>query len=484
MGLLVCIASVAFVVFLAVEPRLHHAFPSMIDDWNAIASGGGQLHDVIRLGNPEGQRYRPGFVAWNALQWHTLGTPTSFVGPRLWELVRLGLLVVGITALAWLLVIRGRDAASEPDLRWLLTLAVPLIVLTAPAGAIDLARYGPQEPLLVGCMSLGAVLLVLSLDRLLDPGGLSGRVIASIVIGFVIWSFGVLQKETSLCVLLLAPFLLPSLRSQRLRWARLDGARRLTIGAVAAAIILPFVPMAFRTVQLTLADSRVYEGSAAGRSFYTRAVEQIGESGESLHSPVFWLCAVISLVAVTFASFRTGVDWLTVGLLVPAAGFVAFAAESGVVASRYYLPPLTLLALAGARSLSTLRATPIAIAGALVVLASVWQLREAREWVEWWVDGERTRETLVREAAARAAGGCSVDVMGRNVELVLALPVLMPIAEETPHSCEPGQRFIVFLDWSPGETPAEDAMVAACAPEPEPVWEAPGAKIVRCSQPA
>jgi hypothetical protein len=67
---------------------------------------------------------------------------------------------------------------------------------------------------------------------------------------------------------------------------------------------------------------------------------------------------------------------------------------------------------------------------------------------------------------------------------MLALPVLMPFADEAPRSCEPGDRFIVLLDYSPGWTPAEDAMVAACAPEPEPVWEAPGATIVRCSRPA
>ena len=103
--------------------------------------------------------------------------------------------------------------------------------------------------------------------------------------------------------------------------------------------------------------------------------------------------------------------------------------------------------------------------------------------MQWWVDGERDRETVVREAAARWAGGCEVDVTGLNVELVAALPVLMPLADETARGCSKGERFLVVIDFGgPGvATPPDDPLLSACAPEPEPVWSSYVGKILRCT---
>jgi hypothetical protein len=66
LGLLACVVFVGLVVFGTYEPRLHHTFPSMVDDWSAILKAPDQLQAVLRLENPEEQRYRPGFIAWNA----------------------------------------------------------------------------------------------------------------------------------------------------------------------------------------------------------------------------------------------------------------------------------------------------------------------------------------------------------------------------------------------------------------------------------
>ena len=231
-GLLVCLGIVGLVVFGTIAPRFRHPFPSMIDDWNAIATAPEQLREVLRLGNPEEQRYRPGFVAWNALQWHTLGGPKAFEGPQLWGALRVAVLVLGLTLLAVLSIESGRMEIQGRDPRWLLVVGVPLAIITPPSLVIDLARYGPQEPLMVGCMSLGAVLLVRSIDTLLDRAPWAPAV-AMAVGGIVFWAFGVLQKETSACVLLLAPFLWPTLRVQRPRYAQLDRRRRTVIALVA-----------------------------------------------------------------------------------------------------------------------------------------------------------------------------------------------------------------------------------------------------------
>lgn len=481
LGLGICLLVVGLASLWTIEPRLHHEFPSMIDDWSAILRAPEQLREVLRLGNPEGQRYRPGFVMWNALQWHTLGAPKDFFGPLLWGVARWAVLVLGVTALAALLI--GLPARRR-DPRWLLLVGVPLVAVTAPSIAIDIARYGPQEPLLVGCMALGSALLVREIDGLLEGARTRALDVLAIAAGVAFWWFGVLQKETSICVLLLAPFLLPTLRAQRPRWDRLGRGRRLALGGVGAAILVPFVPMVGRTVELALAKHRVYEEAASSKSFSMRLSDQLSQAGGVLHSQVPTITFVAAVVLLAAVTFRFGPDWLSIGLLVVTLAFIVFAADAGVVASRYYIPAILLAAVVVGRSAVTLGALVTVAVGAALVVGSLVQVRDAHHWVWWWVDGERAREALVREAAARAAGGCEVDATGLNLELVAALPVLMPLADERPHGCTTGQRFLVVMDaGGPGTvTPPDAPAMVACAPERDPVWSSVDGEILRCTR--
>jgi hypothetical protein len=482
-GLAVSLAIVGLISFWTIEPRLHHRFPSMVDDWNAILSSPEQLHEVLRLGNPEEQRYRPGFVMWNALQWHTFGAPTGFLGPQLWGILRWAVLVVGLTLLAALLVGRpGGARRLEP--RWLLVMGVPLVVVTPVSIAIDIARFGPQEILMVGCMSLGAVLLVQVIDRLLDPRPPAASTVVAAVGGLAVWSFGVLQKETSACVLLLAPFLLPTFRAQTTRFACLDRGRRLAVMLVAGGVLLPFVPMLARTIQLRLAGERVYAEAAAAKSFTARLVDQLDQVGEVMHTPVTGVLLVAAFAFLAARTFRLGADWLSTGLVVVALGFIVLAAETGVVASRYFVPVLALLALVVARSAMALGSAVVWVTGVVLIVSGTAQAWDARGWVQWWVEGQQAEETLVREAAARAVGGCRVEVTGLNVELVQALPVLMPLADEAPRDCAPGARYLVVIDaGGPGEaTSDDDPVYAACAPDPEPAWSSNVGTILRCTK--
>jgi hypothetical protein len=455
----------------------------MIDDWSSIQETPKQLHDTLTLGRAEAGRYRPGFVAWNKLQWYTLGAPNSFVGPQIWEALRIAVLVVGVTLLTLLLTELGRPRIQGRDPRWLLVAGVPLVAITAPSLVIDLARYAIQEVLMVGCMGLGAVLLVGSFDALLDRAARSWKLVGSAVVGLVLWWFGVLQKETSVCVLLLAPFLWPSVAAQRRRWQAVDRRRRAVIGLLAGGILLPYVPLGFRTAQLWLAGERVYEEAAAAKGFLARFSDQLEEAGDALLSDLPTIVMVAAIVLLAAAAFRRGIDWLSVGLLVVAFAFLVAGAETGVVASRYYLPPIVLGALVLARSAVSLGSAVVALTGVLLIAGGAWQAWDSRGWTQWWVDGERDRETLVREAAGRAAGGCDVDVVGLNVEFVLALPVLMPLADEPARDCASGERFVVVIDpGGPGtETPPDDPTLSACAPEPAPVWSSASGKILRCT---
>jgi hypothetical protein len=430
---------------------------------------------------PEDLRYRPGFVLWNALQWHTLGAPSNLLGPVLWEFARIAVLVVGVLLLTLLLVECRRPQARGWDARWLLVAGVPLALVSTPGLAIDLARYGPQEPLLVGCMSLGAVLLVRTVDWILD-GRRSWIVPAAGVAGALIWSFGVLQKETSTCVLLLAPFLWPTIRAERDRWRDTERRQRIGIGLVTVGALLPFVPMMIRTLQLGLADERFYEDQATG-SLASRVSDQLAQAGDVLLSNLPTIVAVAAVVLVAAVAFRFGVDWLSLGLLVVALAFVVFAGDAGVVTSRYYLPPFALVSFALARSAVPLGTLAVVASGVLLAGGALHQMQTAHDSVVGWVDSERTREAIVRAAAARAAGGCQVRVVGLNVELVAALPVLMPLTNEPPRGCAPGERFVVVIDrGAPGTvTPPGNPILAACRPEATPVETIDVADIFRCT---
>jgi hypothetical protein len=479
-GVLICLVIVGLASLWTYEPRLHHEFPSMVDDWSAIEKSPEQLRGVLRLGLPEGTRYRPGFVMWNALQWHTLGAPTEFLGPLLWGVARWAILVVGVTLLALLIV--GRPDGPR-DGRWLLAIGVPLVALTAPSIAIDIARYGPQEPLLVGSMALGAVLLVHAIDRLLDGNRVGSGVVAAVAGGLVLWAFGVLQKEPSICVLLLAPFLWPTLTQQRGRWALLDARRRVGLEALAAGILLPFLPMVVRTIQLALTGEPLYGDLSAGKSLSTRLSDQLSQAGGVLHTELPTIVVVAAVVLLSVVAFRIEIDWLSVGLLVVALGFVGFAAHAGVVASRYYIPAITLAALVLARSAVRLGPAVVLVVGVLLVGGGLATARSAHGWVWEWVDSERAQEGLVREAEARAAAGCPIAVVGLNVEFVVALPVLMPLARERPRDCTAGERFVALLDeGGPGTvTPPDNPVLAACRPDPEPVWTSSVGQLLRCT---
>jgi hypothetical protein len=452
----------------------------MVDDWSAIEKAPEQLRGILRLGNPEGTRYRPGFVMWNALQWHTLGAPGDFFGPQLWGIARWAVLVVGVTLLTVLLV--GRPARWR-DGRWLLVVGVPLVAITAPSIAVDIARFGPQEPLLLGCMALGAVLLVRALDRLLDGEREGPGMLLAVGSGLVLWAFGVLQKEPSISVLLLAPFLWPTLREQRGRWALLDGGRRRTVGLLAAGILLPFVPMVVRTTQLALTGEPLYGDLSAGKSLSTRLSDQLSQAGGVLHTELPTVVFVASIVLLAAVAFRVGIDWLSVGLLVVAVGFIGFAAHAGVVASRYYIPAIALAALVLARSAVRLGPVVVVVVGVALIGWGLVTAHNARDLVWAWVDSEQAQERLVREAEARTAGGCPVAVVGLNAEFVEALPVLMPLARERPRGCAAGERFVALLDeGGPGTvTPPDDPVLAACRPGPEPVWIESVGRLLRCT---
>ena len=167
-GVIAVSALVASLSLLTLTPRLGHTFPSMVDDWYVIEHVPGQVVDALTLRIPEDERYRPGWTVWSALQWHTLGAPNDLSAPLVWWLLRVLALAAGIVAAARSL--RGRAPPTRAGrVAWLaLAGGAALVVVTIPGFAVDLARYGPQEPLMVGLMCGGGAVLAASIDRALN----------------------------------------------------------------------------------------------------------------------------------------------------------------------------------------------------------------------------------------------------------------------------------------------------------------------------
>jgi hypothetical protein len=117
---IVTAAVVAAVSFWVLSPRLGHVFPSMVDDWAAISRSPDQIQEAMTLRNPEDTRYRPTWIVWNYLQWHTFGAPLDLRVPWLWGLLRTLVLIGGVAAATFVLTRRGGDRSGATVTRALL----------------------------------------------------------------------------------------------------------------------------------------------------------------------------------------------------------------------------------------------------------------------------------------------------------------------------------------------------------------------------
>jgi hypothetical protein len=83
--------------------------------------------------------------------------------------------------------------------------------------------------------------------------------------------------------------------------------------------------------------------------------------------------------------------------------------------------------------------------------------------VDEWIVRETEKEAVVRDVARRAAAGCGFTATGNEVELVEALPVLVPLADVEAGGCADGERLVVVLS-SSGTDDSGDPLVQACDP--------------------
>ena len=453
------VAAVTAIGVVVISPRFGLDRPSLIDDWAALDQIPQYISEVVRLRNPEETRSRLSWLAYSYVQWHTFDAP-GLVGPNAWNLGRLALLVGGLWALTLVLLPRS-NTVTAARLRPAIAGIAPLFVVTMPAFAIDLARFGPQEPALVGGMALGMAGIVV-----VARGVLSGEPFrrplawsALGIAGALLWAYGVYHKETALCILVMAPFLLLAAWPHRRVVTRLSRGRRAALCALVLAVLAPLVHVAVQVATIVVGGDVIYDMQPdVGPGAIREALIAIRDASSSLGSPLASVLLVIAAV-VFLVRLRRRRDWVEAGLALVALATIVLAAKTGVVVSRYYLPAIAIGGLVFARLVASMspRTQPVALVA--VVVVSIASAVSARADVKAWARGERAGERLVEVAASSLTSGCRVAVTGLGQERAIALRTLVAIAPARPGPCGSDEALLVV-----GFSRPDPDLLAACPP--------------------
>jgi hypothetical protein len=460
-GLLVAIVLVSGVAVWLVSPRFAIDTPSLVDDWQAISLSSDELFRIARFENPEEQRFRPGWILWNYAQWHTFDAPQGLVGPNVWNIARILVLVAGLSLMTALALPSPRGPWGTVLHAGLAGLPA-LLVVAVPKFARDLARFGPQEPLLLGGMALGGSLLVLAGQSLLDDSRADRRFRTALlgIAGSGLWILGVYQKETSLAVVPLIAAVLFAGRGRLSSWARLSRGRKFLLGVLCAAVVLPLVHVAIESARIAARGDLVYGAEVDGGRGIVRGFIDLYDWAHEPLPPAARLIVVGAFVVTALATVaRRRLDVVALGALVSGLLTLALAGQAGFLATRYYIPAFALFAVALALSLARLRPS-LQLLGLLCIVFAFTPPPDTRAEVGRWTDEEEQQGALVRAIAGVENAGCVVAMAGLDVEATEALPVLVGVEQNRAgESCADDTSYFVV---GPHEQGA--ALGMACAP--------------------
>jgi hypothetical protein len=480
LALLLVVAAVFALAVWVVSPRFEIDTPSLVDDWASLSRSGDQVADLLRLRNPEEQRFVPSLALWSWLQWHTFDAPSGLVGPNAWNLLRILVLVAGLTLLTAVALPRRRDPGGVWGALLHAALAgIPAFaVVTVPKFARDMARFGPQEPMLVGALALGGALLVLAARSLLAPSPVPRRVVALTLAGSLVWVFGAYHKETSVCALPLLAAVAWAGRGRLGEWGFLSRARKVVLGVLAAVVLLPLVHVAVAGARLAARGDLIYGADVEGGGdvwsgfvdLYDWAHEAMPENARLLMWAALALTALVAVV-------RRKLDVIALGALASGVASLALAGQSGVLATRYYIPAYALFAVAFALSLARLPA-PVRLAGVLCVLFAFVPLPDTRGEVERWTAEEVAGAAVVQEVAALDVSGCALAIEGVDPETTQALPVLVRLQSEEARTCGDARAYLLLHPNGENTT-----LYSACAEGAlQAVVESPLVHLHRCGR--
>jgi hypothetical protein len=462
------------------SPRFSITGPALIDDWYVIRESGFAMHQLINLSLNttlyDVGRFRPGMWIAEWAQWHVLGGPKSMTGPNLWNLIRAWLFGAGLCGA----VVAGvrPEARRRLGRRWLTAIAAlpALVVLTTPGLIDNFARFVPQEPLLVGGMAAGLLLLLLAvrLSTSLTGYWRTVAVTAAVIVGAVVWAFGVFMKETSITFICFVPFLLIELRD---RWSDEVRAGRIVLGCVLAAFTLPFVYMVIGTEgapQHTLVyGTTIPSGIGAWVSRLITATKQQWSYFLLIDGGSVWRGlgeALPLLIAWQWIRERRP-PWIAIGLAILALAALTFQGIPLTFADRYLIPSCALIAVAlaviAAESPLLARALGVA-AGTLLVLIN---LSTTHEKVSAYAAEGQAATRLVAVVSSLSPARCPVYLTHIDIERQSSIPELVALDGPPKRPCVPGyQAVMVNMYDNPylGQNDASDvsnpAILNACSP--------------------
>jgi hypothetical protein len=451
--LTVVLATAGLLEWVRLRPRT----PSLIDDWYAITYSPGALHALLRGDYSSAPidltgRYRPAYSAvWNYAQWHLLGSP-SLATAAAWGFVRVALFLVA----AWLLAawLAARQTNAGLSLVWL----APLAVAVTPAIAVDLTRHSPAEPMMVGGLIFGLALVGAGVRTLLNRPGVSKGGVAMIAVGYLVYLFGIYSKETSVGLLVFAPFFVkwlgPDVRA-RIRRSRRS---RYVLGTTAVLLLSPLVQLGLHLALSVSGGRDPYPSThfSLGKSILAAGVlPLVGAPGQL--GTVLWIVGVPAAIGIAAIAVRKRDRdrWLLVGVL--ATGFVmsALALARGDTPSRYYIPWLIAVAAVAVQGLIRLQGRFQIIVALVVVGIAVSGTRNA---LAEWARTEQSGSTAVEMAKGVVQAGCPLYLANFDVERRVAIPRLLSFGRTWEfRKCPAGSPQAYVLTWQKRSLPTEFA---------------------------
>lgn len=437
-----------------ISPRFAIRGPSLIDDWDALVSAPAELHALVHFTYHVQSRFYPAWILWNWVQWRVPGAPGNMFGPNLLGVARLALLILGMTAFAWIIVPRRK----HPLERAFICALPALLIVTVPGFGVDLARFGPQEPALVGGMMFGGSLLYFGGRELAaEPVRMPVRAWLCVAFGFLGWCYGVFSKETSVCVLLALPLAIVLLRGVARQRCRKKFGVAASIVAVALLTVLVMLYEVLRIVQRGSLEYGAHVKTGGGAvSVFAHALRVMPHQMMSVTGVVV-LVVVLVAVAIGGVSRPRRPDWLLVTILVVALAALEMSVQTDFYESRYYLPSAALLAVGAARAVGGLPSRYLRLFLAAACVLALVSATKAHVQVERWAEADQQGDEIVGALRAATDDGCRLSILGIDEERTQSIAALVRYRRGQVDCSGLGRH--VLLGPLTNETPQ-----AACAP--------------------